>query len=67
MGVVKQTPNTKLEKLKKEVHDFLKEEFGLSIALEADLTVVNFLDISFFTLPSILSLPKYKRQRNLHQ
>ena len=47
LGVVKRTPKTKLERLKKDLHAFFREEFGLSIVLDTDLTVVNFLDVTF--------------------
>ncbi|MCP3849480.1 MAG: hypothetical protein GY694_04465 [Gammaproteobacteria bacterium] len=47
LGVLKRTPKTKLEKLKKDLHKFFKDEFGLNITLDTDLTVVNFLDVTF--------------------
>ena len=47
LGALKRTPRTKLEKLKKDLFKMFKEEFGLAITLETDLTVVNFLDVTF--------------------
>ena len=46
LGTLKRTPKPKLERLKKELFKMFKEEFGLSITLESNLTVVNFLDIT---------------------
>ena len=39
--------NTKLEKIKKDLFKMFKEELGLKITLDTDLTVVNFLDVTF--------------------
>ena len=47
LGAIKRTPRTKLEKLKKDLFKMFKEEFGLSITLDTDLTVVNYLDVTF--------------------
>ena len=47
LGVLKRTPKTKLEKLKKDLFKTFKEDFNLSITLDTDLTVVNFLDVTF--------------------
>ena len=47
LGVLKRTPKPKVEKLKKDLFKLFKEEFGLKITLETDLTVVNFLDVTF--------------------
>ena len=46
LGALKRTPKTKLEKLKKELHKYFKDNLGLSITLTTDLTVVNFLDVT---------------------
>ena len=47
LGAIKRTPKTKLEKLKKDIFKMFKEEIGLNITLETDLTIVNFLDVTF--------------------
>ena len=47
LGALKRTPKTKLEKIKKDLFKMFKEDFGLSITLETDLTVVDFLDVTF--------------------
>ena len=47
LGALKKTPKNKLEKLKKDLHKFFKDEFELAITIETDLTVVNFLDVTF--------------------
>ena len=47
LGAIKRTPKTKLEQLKKALFKMFKEEIGLSITLETDLVVVNFLDVTF--------------------
>ena len=46
LGTLKTTPKTTLERLKKDLFKLFKEEFGLAITLETDLTVVNFLDVT---------------------
>ena len=47
LGVLKRTPKTKLERLKKDLFKMFKDEFGLAITLDTDLTVVNYLDVTF--------------------
>ena len=47
LGALKRTPKTKLEKLKKDIFKMFKEELGLKITLDTDLTTVNFLDVTF--------------------
>ena len=46
LSALKRTPKTKLERLKKDMIKMFKEELGLRITLDTDLTVVNFLDIT---------------------
>ena len=46
LGALKRTPKTKLERLKKDLFKMFKDEFGLAITLDTDLTVVNFLDVT---------------------
>ena len=47
LGALKRTPKTKLERLKKSLFKFFKDEFGLAITLDTDLIIVNFLDVTF--------------------
>ena len=47
LGALKRTPKTKLEKLKKDLFELFNDKFGLKITLDTDLTVVNFLDVTF--------------------
>ena len=46
LGALKRTPKTKLERMKKDMFKLFKEEFGLKITLDTNLTIVNFLDIT---------------------
>ena len=46
LGTLKHTPKTKLERTKKAIFKMFKDELGLAITLETDLTVVNFLDVT---------------------
>ncbi|MCP3852632.1 MAG: hypothetical protein GY694_20755, partial [Gammaproteobacteria bacterium] len=46
LGTLKRTPKNKLERLKKDLHKMFKEDFGLSITLDTNLTIVNFLDVT---------------------
>lgn len=46
LGTLINTPRTKLERLKKDIFKMFKQELGLSITLETDLTIVNFLDVT---------------------
>ena len=46
LNFLKHTPKTILERLKKDIFKMFKEELGLKITLDTDLTVVNFLDIT---------------------
>ena len=47
LGAIKRTPETKLEKIKKDIFKMFKEDIELDITLETNLTVVNFLDVTF--------------------
>ena len=46
LSALKRTPKTKLERLKKNMIKMFKEEFGLKITLESDLTIVDHLDVT---------------------
>ena len=46
LGIIKRTPKTKLERLKKDIIKLFKEELDLKITLETNLTVVNYLDVT---------------------
>ena len=46
LGTITKTPKSELERLNKKLFKMFKTEFGLSITIETNLTVVNYLDVT---------------------
>ena len=47
LGTIRNTPKTTLTRLTKDIFKLFKTEFGLSITMDTNLTIVNFLDVTF--------------------